>query len=128
VLAIYKGSDTIAAALAKGEGSFPAVIRWDESILTTTNSGGSTRVDGTAYSTRDTYAAAVSDGAAHIIENRGFTGGDESLWFGCSPFNGREIGGILIPVAVLDAGEGDYVDALADAEAFAAAIVAELGL
>jgi hypothetical protein len=126
---IYRGTKAQGIPLSQANSLF--VLCWqDGQSLTTSNVSGTSYVDNVLVANnRDTLHAAVADGSPHIIEQRAFTG---TGWTtpGISTYTGSgfPIGGVSVPLPVLDPAGANYAEALIDWQILGGAIIQQLNL
>ena len=91
------------------------------------SAGGTVLVDGVTKASRDDLFTAACNGSRHVIEQ---SGANFSTWANLyfNGYPGLQFGGILIPVAVLNEGAGDYATALTAARTLATTVYTRLGI
>jgi hypothetical protein len=129
VLMLVKTTDTDAIIFSNTTAAF--IGCWDATGGAVHSGAGSPtiKVDNVSKTTRSALKTAINDNATHTVL---IEAANLSAWTtaGFASYAGGSFyfGGTLIPVAILDAGAGDYAAALVSASAWAVELKTKLGL
>lgn len=129
ILMLIKTTDTDAIIFSHGLTAF--VGCWDATAAAVSFSAGmpTLKVDGVSKTTRSALKTAINDNVTHTVL---IEAANLSAWAsaGFGAYNGGSFpfSGTMIPVAILNAGAGDYADALVSAQAWTLELKTRLGL
>ena len=129
ILMLVKTTDTDAILFSNGVTSW--VCTWDATAGAISSGAGTptVKIDGVSKTTRSAIKTAINDNVTHAVL---IEAANLSTWTtaGFGAYNGGAypFSGTMVPVAILDAGAGDYATALTSASAWALELKTRLGL